>query len=86
MIIHNCQDVKRAINERRKEKGLQWRDLSEKSGVNVGTMKNWDTQKGIRLDTMLPVLWALDMELAARPTDRQAELVPREARERNENA
>ena len=79
MIIHNCQDMKRAVDERRKVKGLLWKDLSEKSGVNKGTMINWDTQKGIRLDTILTVLDALDMELVARPTDSQAELVPREA-------
>lgn len=66
-IIQSCADVDKLIKARKEELGMMWKDLGEKSGVSVGTMKNWETQKGIRLDTVLPVLEALDMELVIRP-------------------
>lgn len=64
--IRNARDVYAAVNEERKQQDVLWKEISAKSGVAFETMKGWNFRNGARVDCIVDVLDALDLELVIR--------------------
>jgi HTH-type transcriptional regulator/antitoxin HipB len=59
-----------SIRERRRELGLTQEQLAEKVGVRQRTISDVESAGAARVDTLLRMLVALDLELLVRPRTR----------------
>lgn len=66
MIIKNCREIYKVIKARKAELKMRWRDISAKCAILMGTIKGWEYHRSMRVDTLLPVLDALGLEMVIR--------------------
>lgn len=54
--------VAQRMRQRRKERGLSQQDLSRKSGVSLGSLKRFEREHQISLESLVKLAFALDCE------------------------
>ncbi|WP_226584237.1 helix-turn-helix domain-containing protein [Acuticoccus sediminis] len=59
-----------AIQRRRKALGLTQTDLADKAGLRQATISEIERGEGARLESLMRILAALDLELTVRPRTR----------------
>lgn len=68
MKIGNTWDIFNAIQTAREEKGMQWPQFEDESGINCHAVLKWGRRKcGCLTETALTALKAVGLEMVIRP-------------------
>ena len=65
-IIRASTDVFAEINEERKRQGLNWKELTAKTGVSWGTIHNWKKRRGAMVNCVAELLDQMGLEMVIR--------------------